>query len=133
MKIIDCSGGENEVIETKRPLVSVVMPVYNSEKYLKESLDSVLNQTYENLEVICVDDGSEDHSLDILNYYAKKDSRVRVYTQDNKGPSVARNKALDNAEGEYISFVDSDDFLQLNAYEILVECALQKQSWDLII
>lgn len=109
------------------------MPVYNSEMYLKESLDSILNQTYENIEVICVDDGSEDHSLDILNYYVKKDSRVRVYTQDNKGPSAARNRALDNAEGEYISFVDSDDFLQLNAYEILVECALQKQSWDLII
>lgn len=133
MKIIDCSSEEKEVFVSKNPLISVVMPVYNCEKYLKESLDSILNQTYGNIEVICVDDGSEDHSLDILNYYSKKDSRVRVYTQDNKGPSAARNRALDNANGEYVSFVDSDDFLQLNAYEILVECALQKQSWDLII
>lgn len=133
MKIIDCSNEGKEAFALKKPLISVIMPVYNSEMYLKESLDSILNQTYGNIEVICVDDGSADHSLDILKYYSKKDNRVKVYTQDNKGPSVARNRALDKAQGEYISFVDSDDFLQLNAYEILVECALQKQSWDLII
>ena len=133
MKIIDCSGTEKRINCQEMPLVSVIIPVYNSESYLKECLDSVLNQTYRNIEVICVDDGSVDHSLEILKYYENKDSRMKVYTQANKGPSAARNKALDNANGEYISFVDSDDFLQLNTYEILIECALQQQSWDLII
>lgn len=133
MKIIDCSGTEKRINCQEMPLVSVIIPVYNSESYLKECLDSVLNQTYRNIEVICVDDGSVDRSLEILRHYENKDSRVQVYTQENKGPSAARNKALDNANGEYISFVDSDDFLQLNTYEILIECALQQESWDLII
>lgn len=133
MKIIDCSGTEKRINCQEMPLVSVIIPVYNSESYLKECLDSVLNQTYRNIEVICVDDGSVDRSLEILRHYENKDSRVQVYIQENKGPSAARNKALDNANGEYISFVDSDDFLQLNTYEILIECALQQQSWDLII
>lgn len=133
MKIIECLNEKKDEIVQKKPLISIVMPVYNCEKYLKESLDSILNQTYKNIELICVDDGSTDHSLDILNFYSKKDSRLKVYTQTNQGPSAARNKALDKAQGEYVSFVDSDDFLELNAYEILVECALQEQSWDLII
>lgn len=133
MKIIESSGTEKRINCQEMPLVSVIIPVYNSESYLKECLDSVLNQTYRNIEVICVDDGSVDHSLEILKYYENKDSRMQVYTQANKGPSAARNKALDNANGEYISFVDSDDFLQLNTYEILIECALQQESWDLII
>lgn len=114
-------------------LISVIVPVYNAERYLKECLDSLLNQTYKNIEIICVDDGSTDHSLDILNFYHKKDDRVKVYTQKNSGPSAARNTALEHAKGDYISFVDADDFLQLNAYEILSECAVQKQKWDLII
>lgn len=122
----------NKKIVDDNILISVIIPVYNSESYLSTCLQSVINQTYRNLEIICIDDGSSDHSLDILDFYSQKDSRIKVIRQKNSGPSVARNKGLDNASGDYISFVDSDDYLQLNAYEILVECALQKEKWDLI-
>ena len=123
----------DEEINDINLLISVIVPVYNAEKYMKECLDSLIYQTYKNIEIICIDDGSSDHSLDILKLYQKKDNRVKVFTQKNSGPSVARNVALDHANGDYISFVDADDFLQLNAYQILVECAVQKQKWDLII
>ncbi len=113
-------------------LISVIVPVYNAEKYLVTCLESLINQTYENLQIICVDDGSRDHSLEILEFYKNKDKRIQVYTQKNSGPSVARNKGLDFATGDYISFVDSDDYLQLNAYENLSEVAEQGE-WDLII
>lgn len=96
-------------------------------------MDSVINQTYKKIEIICVDDGSTDHSLDILNFYQKKDSRIKVFTQENSGPSAARNKALDMAKGDYISFVDSDDFLKPYTYSTLIEYATQERSWDLII
>lgn len=112
--------------------ISVIIPVYNVEKYLKRCLDSVITQTYENLEVICIDDGSTDHSAEILRFYAKKDSRIIVLTQSNKGPAAARNRGLDIATGQYISFVDADDFLQWNAYEILVTVA-EENSLDLIM
>ena len=117
----------------KDNLISVIVPVYNAEDYLKECLDSLLRQTYSNIEILCVDDGSTDHSKDILNLYQRKDSRVKVFSQENKGPSAARNRALDEAKGDYISFVDSDDYLEANAYEILNECAQQKEDWDLLI
>lgn len=114
-------------------LISVIIPVYNAEKYLKTCLDSIINQTYKNIEIVCVDDGSTDHSLELLRLYEKKDTRIKVYTQKNAGPSAARNRALEVVKGDYISFVDADDFLQENAYEILAECAVQKEKWDLII
>lgn len=84
MKIIECSNEKKDEIVQKKPLISIVMPVYNCEKYLKESLDSILNQTYKNIELICVDDGSTDHSLDILNFYSKKDSRLRYTRRQTK-------------------------------------------------
>ncbi len=124
-----------EIELTKRKkdlLVSVIIPVYNAEKNLSACLLSIINQTYENLEIICVNDGSTDRSSDILAFYEKKDKRIKVINQRNRGPSAARNTALDHASGDYISFVDSDDYLQLNAYEILTECAAQKENWDLI-
>lgn len=105
----------------KKPYVSVIIPVYNVENYLKTCLDSVLDNTFKNVEVICIDDGSTDHSLEILEFYAKKDERVKLLKQDRKGPSAARNAGLEIATGKYISFVDSDDFVSFNAYEILSE------------
>lgn len=135
MKNIEIEGKNmlEEVKDVKIDVkVSVIMPVYNVEKYLKQCLDSVITQTYTNVEVICVDDGSTDHSLDILRFYEKKDSRIKVLTQENQGPSVARNRALDVATGKYISFVDSDDFLQWNAYEILTLVA-EQNDLDLIM
>lgn len=112
--------------------VSVIIPVYNVENYLKKCLDSVIAQTYSDLEIICVDDGSTDHSIEILRMYEKKDSRVRVFTQERQGVSAARNRGLEAATGKYISFVDSDDFLQWNTYEILTEVA-EENDLDLIM
>lgn len=90
--------------------VSVIIPVYNAEKYLKDCLDSVLNQSLKEIEIICVDDGSTDSSLEILREYKQKDNRVIVLQQENAGAGIARNKGLKIANGEYLSFLDSDDF-----------------------
>ncbi len=89
--------------------VSVIIPVYNVAPWLAECLDSVLGQDYENLQIICVNDGSTDSSLEILEKYAAKDSRILLLNQENKGLSAARNRAIENADGKYISFLDSDD------------------------
>lgn len=116
----------------KRVDISVIVPVYNVEKYLPKCLESLIGQTYQNIEILCIDDGSTDHSLDILNFYKQRDERIKVLKQNNLGPSAARNKALAIARGEYVSFVDADDFLQWNAYEILMLVAGQNDL-DLII
>lgn len=99
--------------------VSVIIPVYNAEKYLSKCIDSILNQTLSDLELILVDDGSPDNSGAICDEYAIKDSRVKVFHQKNGGVCSARNKGLSMATGEYISFVDSDDYLECNALEEL--------------
>jgi len=101
--------------------VSVIIPVYNSEKVLNQCIDSVCNQTLSDIEIICVDDGSQDNSLKILKEYEKKDSRVNVLSQKNSGAGVARNKGIDLAKGEYIAFVDSDDWIEDNALEKLYD------------
>ena len=105
------------------PLVSVVVPVYNSASYLPRCLDSISNQTLKNIEIICVNDGSTDNSLSILNQYAEKDSRFKIFSQENQGCWSARNLGLKNATGEYISFVDSDDYIENNTYEIAYNTA----------
>lgn len=102
------------------PKVSIVMPVYNAEKYLKEALDSVVHQSYKNLEIICVDDGSTDFSLDILKNYKSNDPRIHILTQKNQYAGVARNSGLDYATGEYIMFLDSDDVFEKNMVAYLV-------------
>ncbi len=98
-------------------MISVIVPVYNVEKYLSKCLDSIINQTYQNLEIICVDDGSTDSSPMILEEYAKKDSRIKIITRQNGGLSAARNTGVKNATGEFVSFVDSDDWIDLETYE----------------
>lgn len=102
---------------TSNVKVSVIVPVYNVEKYLRDCLDSVVNQTLEDIEIICVNDGSTDNSLAILEDYAEKDSRIRIINQENKGLGGARNTGLYNANGEYISFIDSDDWIEPNTFE----------------
>ena len=114
------------------PLISVIIPVYNVEKYLQKCLDSVINQTYTNLEIICVEDGSPDNSGAILDEYAQKDSRIIVIHQENAGVSIARNRALDIATGEYITFVDSDDWLEPQCYELAVAEFLKDSEIDLV-
>ncbi|PAF45322.1 glycosyltransferase [Helicobacter sp. 11S02629-2] len=98
-------------------LLSVIIPVYNSQKYLKECLESVVNQSYKNLEIICINDGSIDSSLDILKDYAAKDSRMKILSQENKGSGSARNEGLKIASGDYIAFIDDDDYIDLDFYE----------------
>lgn len=105
----------------KLPKISVIIPVYNSEAYLPKCLDSILLQTYGVYEIICVNDGSTDGSLDILNEYARKDPRIKIITQENQGQSTARNKGLDAASGDYISFIDSDDWVSLTLYKKFVQ------------
>lgn len=101
------------------PKVSVIIPVYNVEKYLRQCLDSVVNQTLKDIEIICVNDDSPDNSLEILNEYAAKDSRIKVFSKENEGlgAASARNLGLDNATGEYLSILDSDDFFDLEMLE----------------
>lgn len=107
------------------PKVSVIIPVYNVEKYLRECLDSVVNQTLREIEIICVDDGSTDSSLDILKEYASKDNRITVIGQQNLHAGVARNAGLAVARGEYLSFLDSDDFFELNMFEKMYSKAIE--------
>ena len=99
--------------------ISVVLPVYNVANYLRKCLDSLVNQTFEDFEVICVNDGSTDLSLGILEGYALSDSRFKIISQENKGLSGARNTGIQHVRGEYILFVDSDDWLEENALEEL--------------
>ncbi len=103
------------------PLVSVVIPVYNEERYVKECLDSLLSQTYQNYEAICVDDGSSDLSPDILDDYAKRDPRFHVIHQENRGLSATRNRGIAEAGGKYIFFLDSDDWIKADHIEKLVQ------------
>lgn len=100
-------------------MISIILPVYNCEDSLKKCLDSLISQSYSDFEVICIDDGSKDKSGLILNEYAKKDKRFKVFHQDNHGVSYARNKAISYAKGEYITFLDSDDFLENDALKIM--------------
>lgn len=97
--------------------VSVVLPVYNMEKYLEECLDSIINQTLKDIEVICINDGSEDNSLNILKEYAKKDTRINIINQENGGHATATNHGIDIAKGKYLFLMDSDDKLKLDALE----------------
>lgn len=105
--------------------VSVILPVYNAGKYLHQCMDSIVNQTLRDIEIICVDDGSSDNSLEILNQYAQKDERVKVIAQANGGAGAARNNGLRAATGEYLSFLDSDDFFEPDMLELAYNTAQQ--------
>ena len=112
-------------------LVSIVMPIYNAENYLKDSLDSLVSQKYKNLEIICVDDGSTDNSLRILENYKRIDDRIKILKQKNQFAGVARNNGLDHANGKYIMFLDSDDIFEKNMISNLVKKA-EKHNTDII-
>lgn len=115
-----------------RPKVSLIIPVYNAEEFLDESIGSLLNQTLHDIELVCVNDGSKDNSLKMLENFAKKDSRVVIIDQPNGGCGAARNKALDNAIGDYIYFFDPDDYILPNALEELYNNAKSNDS-DFVI
>lgn len=105
---------------TYKPLVSVIVPVYNCEQYVKECIDSLLRQSYSDIEVIVVNDGSTDDSLKICRKYEELDSRIKVFDQENQGVSSARNKGIQMARGKFLSFVDADDYVDRDFIESLV-------------
>lgn len=112
--------------------VSVIVPIYKVEKYLDRCVQSILNQTYRNLEIILVDDGSPDNCPQMCDAYAKQDSRIKVIHKENGGLSDARNYGLDIAQGHYISFVDADDYIHPQMYEIMLGIAVDQQA-DIVI
>jgi len=114
-------------------LISVIIPAYNVEEYIHVCLNSVLSQTYHDFEIICINDGSTDSTAEILEYFAHKDSRIKILENDsNMGPGYSRNRGLDEAKGKYISFLDGDDWLSPKSFELLIEKA-QKDNLDLLL
>lgn len=116
----------------KQPKVSIIVPVYNVEKYLTRCLDSLINQTLQDIEIICINDGSKDNSLKILERYAALDDRIQIINQKNRGQSVARNNGIEIAVGKYIGFVDSDDWVDLDFFENLYN-AIEKYNCDIAV
>ena len=108
--------------------VSVIMPIYNAAEFLREGLDSLLKQTLNEIEIICVNDGSKDQSLEILREYEKKDSRIKIIDQKNQGAGAARNNGMHVAQGEYLAFLDSDDFFEPNMLEEAYNAAHKKDA-----
>ena len=118
--------------KSSNPLVSIIVPVYNAENYLERCLDSLVSQSLQDIEIVCVNDGSTDNSFNILNSYAAKYPCLNVFHQENKGPGAARNTALENARGKYIVFCDADDSFEP---DICQECSslMEKTNVDIII
>ena len=96
------------------PLISVIMPVYNTSQYLRRSIESVLNQTFKDFELICINDGSTDNSLQILEEYATTDSRIKIINQENSGAGYSRNVGISRSTGKYLAFLDADDWYDEN-------------------
>lgn len=113
-------------------LITVIIPVYNVEEYLSRCIDSVINNTYSKLQIICIDDGSRDNSGSILDYYENMDSRIHVIHQRNKGVSAARNAGLRESKGEYIAFIDADDWVHPQYFEVMITLA-QRLSASIVI
>lgn len=112
--------------------VSVIIPVFNSDSYIKKCLDSILNQTLDNIEVILIDDGSTDDSLQIIQQYSKKYSNIKYKSKKNEGQAIARNIGIEMATGEFICFVDSDDYIENNMLEMLYKDAIKNNS-DIVV
>ena len=105
---------------TVQKKISVVIPVFNAKNYLKRCIDSILNQEFTNFEIICIDDGSKDNSLELLNEYANRDKRITVISQYNQGQGIARNKGIFKASGEYLIFVDPDDYIESSYFKTII-------------
>ena len=115
------------------PLVSVIVPTFNIERYIKKCLDSLLSQTLKEIEIICIDDGSTDTSGQILDEYATKDSRIKVIHRINGGLSAARNTGLSIAQGQYIGFVDGDDWVNPQMFQELSKALIEHPQSDIAI
>lgn len=101
-------------------MISVLVPIFNAEKYIRRCLNSITQQTYQEIEILLMNDGSEDHSLEICNEYAQKDNRVRVLDKSNEGVGMTRYRLINEAKGEFFFFIDADDYLDTHALEILI-------------
>ena len=112
----------------QHPLVSILIPVYNVENYLSTCLNSILSQTYSNLQIVLFDDGSKDQSLAICNEYARKNKNIEVYYQDNQGVAATRNHLLEKAKGDFVLFVDSDDWIETDMADHLLSLGVQKDA-----
>ena len=112
-------------------LVSVIIPIYNVEEYIEKCVKSIQKQTWKNVEIVCVNDGTPDRSMDIVHRLAEEDGRIKIVNIKNSGLSMARNIGMQHATGKYICFLDSDDYLALDAIEKLVICS-EKNSTDMI-
>ena len=110
----------------KEELISIIIPVYNSEKYLQRCIDSIKSQTYNNIEILLIDDGSTDNSLQICNENALKDSRINVIHKKNTGVSDTRNIGIAKSKGKYVSFIDSDDYIEKNYIKKLYNAIIDK-------
>lgn len=108
--------------------ISVIVAVYNTEKYIEKCLRSLLNQTYQNLEIIVVDDGSTDNSKEVLKKYSHNDKIKLIYNKKNSGLSYSRNVGLENATGDYIGYIDSDDYVDLDYYEKLIQAIIENKA-----
>lgn len=106
---------------TEMPKISVIIPVYNTGKYITKCLDSIIFQTYPNLEIICIDDGSTDKSIEIITEYSNNDNRIHLYRQEHNGTSAARNLGMEKSSGDYFSFIDSDDWIFLTLYQTFAD------------
>lgn len=113
-------------------MISIIVPIYNSQQYLRQCLESIIRQTYKNLQIICIDDGSTDNSMFILENYLKKDKRIKIIHGLNKGVSSARNAGLQIAQGEYILFVDSDDWIETSSCEIAIN-KINEEEADIVM
>ena len=116
-----------------QPLVSIIMPVYNCEKYISEAIESVLSQSYQNWELLIVDDGSTDHSPEIIDRYAQKDVRIQSFHNKNEGVSAARNFALSKISGELVTFIDSDDVYHPDRLQRMVSVFENHPACDIVL
>lgn len=119
---------KNSSIKNKNILLSIIVPVYNVENYISICLDSLINQTYKNIEIVCVNDGSKDNSLNILNQYKDKDSRIILIDKKNGGVSSARNAGINASNGDFITFVDADDYVDINTYKNCIDTIIEKNA-----
>lgn len=112
--------------------ITVIVPIYNSSSHLNRCIDSIINQTYKNLEIVLINDGSNDNSLEIINRYKKSDKRIIIIDKENSGVSDSRNKGIDVANGEYITFVDADDWLESDAIKNLYKCIKKNSNYSVV-
>lgn len=117
---------------SKKEIISVIVPVYNVEEFLPRCLDSIIYNTFQDLEIICIDDGSTDGSLEILNNYREKDKRIKVYSKSNEGLSSARNEGIRHCTGDWVAFVDSDDWLHKEYFSTLLTIQNSK-NYDIVV